>query len=270
MYDKVCAAETEFVVLQNAHQTRTATPLQPGDQVWCWVGGLKADLSKKLQVRWIGPWRVHKIMQSLVTIVPAGDWAKRPRPLTVRLNRVVRVDPRQASSGFGRPAASEKLDLEDLAGDLEDAEAVIRVLAPEAQPATAVAGAGTPSLPEPQVIEAEEQDEAEENESSSPPLLPESIEAGQDREVVEAEPGEGECPPPAAEGVRNEAVQPAEMAEAAAPPQQGAPRRVGRPRGATTRRADPTFVPRRNPMRACRVREVVERILALIRFRARK
>ena len=62
--------------------------------MYYFLGRTKRGLSKKLQSRWTGPFKVtKKISESLFTIFPIGTWANPAKEIATVVNRLKKVDP---------------------------------------------------------------------------------------------------------------------------------------------------------------------------------
>jgi len=95
--------------------------------------------SRKLAILWTGPFRVvDRPSNCLVTIYPAGKWAKNPKAITTTLDKVKVIR--------GNPPEREihprvQVDLDDVEEDLEDFGEYIRTIV-GAEPADLVTGDG--------------------------------------------------------------------------------------------------------------------------------
>ena len=95
VYQKVCKNEQSYVALSTpSYQARKPISIQEGDIVYYFLGRTKRGLSKKLQSRWTGPFKVtKKISESLFTIFPVGTWANPAKEIATVVNRLKKVDP---------------------------------------------------------------------------------------------------------------------------------------------------------------------------------
>jgi len=91
-----------------------------GDIVYMFLATIKLNLSRKLQNRWIGPWKIKKkISDSLVILFPLGNWAKNKRELACIVSRLKKVDPKLAIASKIRN--KKVIDLAEILKDLTPA-----------------------------------------------------------------------------------------------------------------------------------------------------
>ena len=99
---------------QNYRNRLQGGPLQVGDRVWLFTPRTTAR-SRKLQIRWTGPWEVIKVVSPVLFTISSGNWNVNKIDLTVALDRLKRY--------FGRGEALEQLhDLTREDVDLADEE----------------------------------------------------------------------------------------------------------------------------------------------------
>ena len=135
MSQKICLAQQENLdIEQQKYQARSPLQFKVGDFVYYFLGRIKPGLSKKLQSRWIGPWKIIRVVsESLVVIYPEGTWSERPRELAAIVNRLRKVDPKLSMSDL-RPTRRKRIDLMEILDDLEEMNEVLSYQGPEEAP----------------------------------------------------------------------------------------------------------------------------------------
>ena len=123
---KICKAQESSLNLDSSgFQGRSPRPFKVGDYVYYFLGRTKVGLSKKLQSRYIGPWRVRRVVSdSLVVIYPEGNWAESPRELASIVSRLRKVDPK-LSMGDLNPSRRKRVDLMEVLDDLDEMSEVL-------------------------------------------------------------------------------------------------------------------------------------------------
>ena len=101
-------------------QDRSKPEFKTGDLVYFFLGRVKQGLSRKLTCRWIGPFKVKRMVsESLAIIYPEGSWCKKPLEISTIVSRLRRVEPDLTSREL-RPTERNKLDLEAILDDLDE------------------------------------------------------------------------------------------------------------------------------------------------------
>jgi len=101
-------------------QARSKPEFHVGDIVYFFLGRIKPGLSKKLQSRWIGPFKVKRIVSdSLLVIFPEGDWTVKPMEISTIVSRLKKVDPTLTLKEL-RPSKRHQIDLEVILDDLDE------------------------------------------------------------------------------------------------------------------------------------------------------
>ena len=123
---QVCEAQDSSLSLKQSHyQARDPKPFQKGDVVYYFLGRVKPGLSKKLQCRWCGPFKVIKVVsESLVVIFPVGNWTNTPRELAAIVSRLRKVDPRLSMNDLN-PTRRKQIDLLEILDDLDELNEVL-------------------------------------------------------------------------------------------------------------------------------------------------
>ena len=121
IYEQVCQTQQTSIMLdQPRYQKRNKIDLEVGNLVYFFLGRITRGLSKKLQSRWIGPWKIVRIVsESLIVIYPQGTWCKHPREISTIVSRVRKVDPNQWRSVLN-PSSRYQIDLEVVLDDLTE------------------------------------------------------------------------------------------------------------------------------------------------------
>ena len=83
---------TSFARDNQRYQRRSEMPFQKGDKCYYFLASSQANLSRKLQKHWIGPFEVRRVVsEALVVIYPVGHWCKRPKEVPAIVNRLRKV-----------------------------------------------------------------------------------------------------------------------------------------------------------------------------------
>ena len=125
IYQKMCDHELKVISLDAPHyQGRKAMDLQVDDIVYYFLARVTRGLSKKLQSRWIGPFRIiRKVSESLVVIKPEGTWATHKEIPTI-VSRLRKVDKDLYLSEL-RPSKRYQVDLPAILDQVDDLDGVI-------------------------------------------------------------------------------------------------------------------------------------------------
>ena len=125
IYQKMCDHELKVISLDAPHyQGRKAMDLQVDDIVYYFLARVSRGLSKKLQSRWIGPFRIiRKVSESLVVIKPEGTWATHKEIPTI-VSRLRKVDKDLYLSEL-RPSKRYQVDLPAILDQVDDLDGVI-------------------------------------------------------------------------------------------------------------------------------------------------
>ena len=99
---------------------RSKNPITPGDIVYYFSPRGILNLSKKLTLRWTGPYRVlQKPTESMCIIYPVGNWATNPREIATLITKLRKINPEFS------PTIQEQVNLNLLPEeDLEDEEVI--------------------------------------------------------------------------------------------------------------------------------------------------
>ena len=127
IYAQICAKHKAMLDFDNtSHRERSKDDIREGDSVYYFLSRVKPGLSKKLNIRWLGPFTVRKrISDSLYVIFPQGKWASNPREISTIVSRLRKVDkdiyyseiPVDRRSRINLPAISN--DFHDMAEFIE-------------------------------------------------------------------------------------------------------------------------------------------------------
>ena len=95
LYKKLCEQNETVIALNNSsHKPNWRHEIDQGDTVYYFLSRIKPGITKKLQIRWCGPWRVdRRLSNSLFLISPIGDWCTRPRQVVTICSRLRKIDP---------------------------------------------------------------------------------------------------------------------------------------------------------------------------------
>jgi len=121
IYEQVCERQKAGIMLDHYRfQDRSKPEFKVGDLVYFFLGRVKQGLSRKLTCRWIGPFKVKRMVsESLAIIYPEGAWCKKPLEISTIVSRLRRVEPDLTSREL-RPTERNKLDLEAILDDLDE------------------------------------------------------------------------------------------------------------------------------------------------------
>lgn len=95
----------------------TRKPMYEGQLCYLFIQKLKQNVSKKLQSRYIGPFRVQRVISnSVVIIYPVGTWCTNPKEMSVIISRLAPIDEDILSKLNYKTMTeeTEKVDLNDL------------------------------------------------------------------------------------------------------------------------------------------------------------
>ena len=117
--EKICVTQKTGIMRDNARfQGRSQPTFQTGDLCYYHIPCVKQGLSKKLGVRWLGPFTVRKVVsEALVIIYPTGTWCINPREIAAIVNRLKQVKESVTLEEYNPPS---KIDLEIIANDLDE------------------------------------------------------------------------------------------------------------------------------------------------------
>ncbi len=74
-------------------QARSGPVYEVGDMVYYFLNRVNRGLSKKLGSRWLGPNTIVRVVSdSLVVIMPVGNWCRNARQFSTIVNRLKKVD----------------------------------------------------------------------------------------------------------------------------------------------------------------------------------
>ena len=112
IYRQLCQQDDSLIALSNAsHKPNWRDNIEEGDQVYYFMNRIKSGITKKLVIRWSGPWLVDKkLSDSLFLISPKGNWCSRPRQVATICSRLRKIDPQVGWSQVNGEI-SEKVDL---------------------------------------------------------------------------------------------------------------------------------------------------------------
>ena len=119
---RMCEAQRTGIMRDNArYQGRAPKPFKVGDFCYYFLARVKRGLTKKLSSRWIGPWKIQRVVsESLVVIYPAGNWCENPKEVAAIINRLRRVDP-QLTLNAAHPGQHQRIDLDTISDELDEA-----------------------------------------------------------------------------------------------------------------------------------------------------
>ena len=107
------------------HQGRNLPVYKEGDTVLYFLSRVRRGLSRKLQTRWLGPFRIKKVIsESLVILYPIGRWAVNPREIHTVVNRIRRVDT-QIPMSILQPSRRHQIDLDSLGEELDESAEIL-------------------------------------------------------------------------------------------------------------------------------------------------
>ena len=117
---KICQTQNTVISRENAKfQARSKPEIVEGDTVFYFLAHINPGLSKKLSKRWIGPFRVCKVIsEALLVIYPIGTWARNPREISVIANRVHKVDLKLSVTSYD--GADEPVDLSEISSEINE------------------------------------------------------------------------------------------------------------------------------------------------------
>ena len=126
LYKQMCENEMTTIALDAPHyQGRSAAEFNENDLVYYFLGRISRGISKKLQSRWIGPFKiVKKVSESLVVIKPEGTWSSNPKEIVTIVSRLRKVDKDLYYSEL-HPSRRYQVDLPAILDDVEDLDGVI-------------------------------------------------------------------------------------------------------------------------------------------------
>lgn len=119
--ERMCKIQRTGLMRDNARfQARSPPAFKVGDACYYFLARVKRGLSRKLTSRWIGPWKVVRVISdSLVVIHPIGTWCQNPKEVSAIINRLRKVDP-QLSLSVTNPSRRQCIDLEAISDDLDE------------------------------------------------------------------------------------------------------------------------------------------------------
>ena len=107
------------------HQGHNLPVYKEGDTVLYFLSRVRRGLSRKLQTRWLGPFRIKKVVsESLVILYPIGRWAVNPREIHTVVNRIRKVDA-PVSMSLLQPSRRHQIDLESLGDELDESAEIL-------------------------------------------------------------------------------------------------------------------------------------------------
>ena len=114
----ICKTQNTAISRENArYQARSAPEFQVGDFCYCFLVRIQRGLSRKLQSRWCGPWKIiKKVSDSLFVIYPQGSWCENPREMAVIANRLKKISPGQTDHS----SSSQPLNLDIISDDCDE------------------------------------------------------------------------------------------------------------------------------------------------------
>ena len=105
-------------------QARSGPLFEVGDMVYYFLNRVNKGLSKKLGSRWLGPNTIVRVVSdSLVVIMPVGNWCKNARQFSTIVNRLKKVD-RQIVLNLPQEG-QEIVDMNLLAPEIDEYSEVI-------------------------------------------------------------------------------------------------------------------------------------------------
>ena len=124
--EKVVFNTKSAIARKNAnYQGRKPPPFQVGDVVYYFLTRVRPGLSRKLTLRWIGPFTVKKVISdSLYTIYPHGEWAKNNREIAALANRLRKVED-DTPFQIIRPPDNQQINLDDLSEEIDEGAEII-------------------------------------------------------------------------------------------------------------------------------------------------
>ena len=91
-----------------------------GDLVYQFSPPAIVNLSHKLTLRWLGPYRVVEILSSSLCIIfPVGDWCVHKKEVKTLTSRLRKIDP-----AYSQPLG-EMIDIDQLTDELSEGEDII-------------------------------------------------------------------------------------------------------------------------------------------------
>ena len=120
--EKMCTQQKSVISRDNARfQARSKPEFSVNDQVYYFMSHTKPGISKKLAKRWIGPFRIVKVVsESLVVLFPVGNWCQNPREIASIVNRLRKIDPSVTTPHNSIESGGERIDLQTLSHDLDE------------------------------------------------------------------------------------------------------------------------------------------------------
>ena len=90
IYTQICANHQAMLDFDNnGHRESAKDDIKEGDLVYYFLARVKPGLSKKLNIRWLGPFVVKRqISDSLYVIFPQGKWASNPREIATIVSQL--------------------------------------------------------------------------------------------------------------------------------------------------------------------------------------
>ena len=124
--EKMVESERTALVRRNlTHQGRNLPVYKEGDTVLYFLSRVRRGLSRKLQTRWLGPFRVKKVVsESLVVLYPLGRWAINPREIHTVVNRIRKVET-QLPMSILQPSRRHQIDLDVLGEELDESAEIL-------------------------------------------------------------------------------------------------------------------------------------------------
>ena len=124
--EKVVLNTKSAIARKNAnYQGRKPPPFQVGDVVYYFLTRVRPGLSRKLTLRWIGPFTVKKVVSdSLYVIYPAGKWSKNDREIAALANRLRKVED-DTLFQVVRPPDNQQINLDDLSEEIDEGAEII-------------------------------------------------------------------------------------------------------------------------------------------------
>lgn len=115
--ENICKIQQTTIHRENArYQGRAKQPVQLGDLCYYFLPRLDSSTARKLASRWIGPWKVQKIVsESLVIIYPAGNWSTNPKEVATTTNKIKVIDPQY----LDLEVSKNLIDLNEINEELE-------------------------------------------------------------------------------------------------------------------------------------------------------
>ena len=93
IHQKMVQKEKSAIDLETGrNHGRQAPDFQEGDVDYMFLATIKLNLSRKLQNRWIGPWKIRRrVSDSLVILFPLGNRCKNKRELACIVSRLKKI-----------------------------------------------------------------------------------------------------------------------------------------------------------------------------------